>query len=83
MLRGDIALILTAAAQPTPQPVGACSSGYRDSGGYCAPMSDRSPVAVPKRGQCPSNWTQSGATALRCGRRCRRKATRVRAAEVL
>jgi hypothetical protein len=37
-----IALILTAAAQPTPQPkVGACPSGYRESGGYCAPMSRR------------------------------------------
>jgi hypothetical protein len=44
-----IALILIAAAQPTPQPkIGACPSGYRESGGYCAPTSDRAPVAVPK-----------------------------------
>jgi hypothetical protein len=44
-----IALTLTAAAQPTPQPkVGACPSGYRESGGYCTPTSDRAPVAVPK-----------------------------------
>jgi hypothetical protein len=31
---------------------------YRESGGYCAPTSDRAPAAVPKgRGQ-PSGWTQ-------------------------
>jgi hypothetical protein len=41
------AIVLTAGAQPLPQPkVGAaCPSGYRDSGGYCAPTSDRAPVA--------------------------------------
>jgi hypothetical protein len=48
-------------AQPTPQPkVGQCPSGYRDSGGYCAPTSDRAPAAVPKTEQCPSGFTQSG-----------------------
>jgi hypothetical protein len=51
-----------AAAQPLPQPkVGQCPSGYRESGGYGAPTSDRAPNAVPKRGQCPSGWTRSGA----------------------
>jgi hypothetical protein len=37
-----VALILTAAAQPTPEPkIGACPSGYRGSGGFCAPTNDR------------------------------------------
>jgi hypothetical protein len=51
-----------ASAEPLPQPkVGQCPAGYRGSGGYCAPTSDRAPAAVPKgAGQCPSNWTQSG-----------------------
>ena len=53
-----------------PQPkVGACPSGYRESGGYCVPTSDRARVAVPKTGQCPSNWTQSGAYCIEM-RRC-------------
>jgi hypothetical protein len=30
--------------------VGSCPSGYRDSGGYCAPTSGRAPAAVPKVG---------------------------------
>jgi hypothetical protein len=47
--------IYTVSAQPTPRP-----DGYRESGGYCAPTSDRAPVAIPKRGQCPSNWVHSG-----------------------
>jgi hypothetical protein len=55
-----VALVLisevTTSAQPTPQPkIDACPSGYRESGGYYAPTSDRAPVAVPKTGQCPSN----------------------------
>ena len=37
------------------------ASGYRESGGYCAPISGRAPVAVPKLGQCPSKFAQSGA----------------------
>jgi hypothetical protein len=36
-------------------------NGYRESGGYCAPTSDRAPAAVPKRGQCPSGFMQPGA----------------------
>jgi hypothetical protein len=63
-----IALILTAAAQPTQPKVGACPSGYRDSG-YYAPTSDRAPVAVPKTGQCPSGFTQSGAYCVEMRRR--------------
>jgi hypothetical protein len=39
--------IYTVSAQPLPQPkVGQCPSGYRESGGYCAPTSDRAPNAV-------------------------------------
>jgi hypothetical protein len=36
--------------------VGQCPSGYRESGGYCAPTSDRAPVAVAKLAgrRCPS-----------------------------
>jgi hypothetical protein len=47
---------------PLPQPkVGQCPSGYRESGGYCAPTGERAPVAVPKTGKCPSGFVQSGA----------------------
>jgi hypothetical protein len=53
---------IAAAASPLPQPkVGQCPSGYRESGGYCAPTSPRVPAAVPKTGQCQSGWMQSGA----------------------
>ena len=42
--------------------VGPCPSGYRQSGGYCAPTSDRSQPAVPNRRLlCPSGWFPSGA----------------------
>jgi len=59
-----------ALAQPLPQPkVGQCPSGYRESGGYCAPTSERAPAAVPKRGQCPANWTQSGNYCIEMRRR--------------
>jgi hypothetical protein len=52
-----VALASSALAQPLPVPkTGPCPSGYRESGGVCAPTSDRSAVAVPKRGQCPSGW---------------------------
>jgi hypothetical protein len=52
-----------AGAQALPQPkVGACPSGYAQSGGYCAPMRKDAPAAIPKgSGQCPSGWMQSGA----------------------
>jgi hypothetical protein len=39
---------------------GQCSGGYRESGGFCVPKSERSAPAVPKVGQCPSGWA-SGA----------------------
>jgi hypothetical protein len=45
-----------------------CPSGYRESGGFCAPTSDRSAVAVPKRGQCPSGFAQSGNYCLQMRR---------------
>ena len=51
-----------AAAEPLPVPkTGTCPSSYRDSGGYCVPMSERAPAAIPKRGICPGNWSDSGA----------------------
>jgi hypothetical protein len=56
-----------AAQQPIPK-VGACPSGYRDSGGYCAPLSDRSAPAIVKQGNCPSGWMQSGAYCIRIRR---------------
>jgi hypothetical protein len=47
-------------AEPLPQSkVGKCPSGYRESEGYCAPLNDRAPAAVPKIGSCPSGWTQA------------------------
>jgi hypothetical protein len=56
-----IVLIGHVRAEPLPQPrVGQCPSGYRESGGYCAPMNDKAPAAIPKVGQCPSGFVQSG-----------------------
>ena len=62
MIVALIAMITTVAqAQPLPLPKTVpCPSGYRESGGYCAPMNDKAPVAVPKVGPCPSGWMQSG-----------------------
>lgn len=38
-------------AEPIPVPkTGQCPSGYRESGGCCAPTSDKAPVAIPKTG---------------------------------
>jgi hypothetical protein len=54
-----IAILLTGALPVLK--TGACPSGYFQSGGYCAPMSDKSPTAIPKVGSCPSGWRQSGA----------------------
>jgi hypothetical protein len=61
-----LALSTAANAQALPQPkVGSCPSGYRESGGYCAPMSNWAPAAIPKgAGQCPSAFMQSGAYCL-------------------
>jgi hypothetical protein len=64
------ATTLFAGAQPTPQPkIGPCPSGYTESGGYCAPTSDRAPAAIPKHGQCPGGWVQSGAYCIDTKRR--------------
>jgi hypothetical protein len=61
-----------AAAEPLPLPkTGQCPSGYRESGGYCAPMTRDAPIAVPKQGQCPSGYAQSGAYCLEMRRRRR------------
>jgi hypothetical protein len=65
-----VSTLAAASAQPLPQPkIGQCPSGYRESGGYCTPMSERAPVAIQKQGQCPSNWTQSGAYCIEMRRR--------------
>jgi hypothetical protein len=55
------------AQQPVPK-VGQCPSGYRESGGYCAPMSDKAPAAIIKQGQCPSGWMQSGSYCIQTRR---------------
>jgi hypothetical protein len=64
-------LATTAAiAEPLPQPkAGQCPAGYHESGGYCAPTSLRSPVAIRKHGPCPSNWVQSGDYCVQMRRR--------------
>ena len=54
--------IPTALAGPLPYPKqGQCAPGYRDSGGYCAPMRRDAPQAIPKitGKQCPSGWATS------------------------
>jgi hypothetical protein len=63
--------LTTAAAEPLPLvKQGQCPSGYRESGGYCAPTSPRAPAAIPKgAGQCPSGWMQSGAYCVEMRRR--------------
>jgi hypothetical protein len=72
-LLATLALITTttlALAEPLPLPkVGSCPSGYRESGGYCAPMSDRAPAAIVKTGSCPSGWMQSGSYCIEMRRR--------------
>ena len=62
------ALILAGAASPVPK-VGSCPSGYFQSGGFCAPINDKSKRAIPKgSSQCPSGWVQSGAYCLEVSR---------------
>jgi hypothetical protein len=59
-----VALASSALAQPLPVPkTGPCPSGYRESGGFCAPMTRDAPAAIPKvKGQqCPSGYA-SGAS---------------------
>jgi hypothetical protein len=73
-----IAIIVTAApataqqAMPLPK-VGPCPSGYTESGGFCAPTSDRAPVAIPKprgvtgylgRAIAPGRGVEAGAGSL-------------------
>ena len=60
-----LALMVQAHSQPLPyaNPNGhGCASGYRSSGGYCAPISDSSAPAIPRTGNaaCPSGWVSSG-----------------------
>jgi len=66
-----VTTVTAADAEPLPQPkVGQCPSGYRESDGYCAPMTDRAPVAVPKgAGQCPSGFAQNGNYCIEMRRR--------------
>ena len=57
---------LAQSAMPVPKERGAqCPS---ESGGYCAPMTDRAQPTVPKVGQCPSGWSQSGGYCLQMRR---------------
>src|SRR6478752_2868424 len=55
---GEVGIVepdTTVSAEPLPQPkTGQCPAGYRQSGGYCMPMSPDAPAAIPKLGQCPS-----------------------------
>lgn len=49
--------------RPSPGP-SLASVLQAESGGYCAPMSRDAPNAIPKVGQCPSGYYQSGAFCL-------------------
>jgi hypothetical protein len=44
-----------------------CAPGYRSSGGYCAPIDERSAPAIPRVGQaqCPSGWTSSSHSCVK------------------
>ena len=57
-------LLASAAVLPVPK-VGACPGGYVESGGFCSPMAGTQRPAIAKgKGQCPANWTSSGAYCL-------------------
>jgi hypothetical protein len=61
-----------ALGQPMPMPKsGQCPSGYRESDGYCAPTSERAPVAVPKvpGRQCPSGFASEANYCVEITRR--------------
>ena len=56
------AIALAARSEPLPYPkTGQCAPGYRESGGYCAPMRRDAPQAIPKipGKQCPSGYATS------------------------
>ena len=56
-----LATVLILAAQPLPHPKrGQCAAGWVQSGGFCAPMDERSLPTIPKPAgkQCPASWTQ-------------------------
>lgn len=69
-----VALVtVPALAGPLPYPKrGQCAPGYRDSGGYCAPMRRDAPQAIPKipGKQCPSDFASSAlsCTEMRSGK---------------
>jgi hypothetical protein len=62
------AAIILAQALPYPNPGDkGCAAGYRSSGGYCAPIDERSAPAIPNPGQaqCPSGWTSSSHSCVK------------------
>ena len=60
----------SAIAEPLPVvKQGTCPPGYRESGGYCAPMTRDAPDAIPKRGACPSGWASGASYCTRMPRR--------------
>jgi hypothetical protein len=64
-----IALILTAAASPRRSPRSAPAPPATVSRAATARRCRDAPVAIPKTGQCPSGFTQSGAYCLEMRRR--------------
>jgi hypothetical protein len=66
------AFAVPALAQPLPQAkVGHALRGYRASGGYCAPTSERAPVAIPKvpGRQCPNGYASEANYCVEMRRR--------------
>jgi hypothetical protein len=61
-------LITPVQAQPVPHPKGQgqCSFDYVQRGAYCTPNNDKTRAAIPKVGQCPSGWAQSGSAVRGC-----------------
>ncbi len=54
-----VALLLT---MPPARIIGQCPTGYTSERGWCVPMLQDAPVAVPKGSEpCPSKTVQSGA----------------------
>jgi hypothetical protein len=67
-MRSVTLAIILAQALPYPNPRDkGCAAGYRSSGGYCAPIDERSAPAIPNPGQaqCPSGWTSSSHSCVK------------------
>jgi hypothetical protein len=68
MMTFAVLLLTTTVVMAEPLPVRKagrqCPAGYASGASYCTPMSGTRRAAIPKQGQCPANWVQSGQYCL-------------------